>query len=111
MNKKIDYIKAELTECLKGTCDCLSKESIVEILSILNKMSKSKKIDISIDSTPMIGLNPFKFEYKKKKPKQAKDLNESLNYRVNPIERGPVNSPPPDRILKEGQQPTPPKQK
>lgn len=81
---RAEEIKAELNDCLNSQdYGCLSEESIMDMLSLLDKMYP--KNDIKQDTTPMIGTNPFKGSTKRKDDvtPDVKDFNKSLNYRVN----------------------------
>ena len=53
-----------------------------DVLSMLPNLTKIKA-DVSKDTTPMIGLNPFKISNTKKTKKTIKDFNEALNHRVS----------------------------
>jgi len=53
-----------------------------DVLSMLPNLTKVKAV-VSLDTTPMIGLNPFKSSKSKQDNTIVKDFNEALNHRVS----------------------------
>lgn len=82
--KRVLQIKKELNDCMVlGTG--LSQDSIEDLLKVLDGIYIPKeKAQTAKDTTPMIGLNPFKKDQSASDVVVAnKDINQSLNYRVS----------------------------
>ncbi len=93
---RVEEIKMELNDCLNSQdYGCLSEESIMEILSLLEGMYPES--EVSKDTTPMIGTNPFRKSSNHGSEEvnpTKKDFNQSLNYRVQKFDdfKGNENS-------------------
>jgi hypothetical protein len=84
--ERADEIKIELINSIEYGKP-LSKESIQDLIGLINKIYKKTKL--SKDKSPMIGINPFKKLIESKsevKVKSNKDFNKSLNYRIQKFE-------------------------
>ncbi len=83
MNKlRAEEIKKELNYC-EGDCG-LSTETIKDLVNLLERLYPNKGANVSKDTTPMIGNNPFRKDSHSSDSDNApaKDFNQSLNYRV-----------------------------
>jgi len=88
--ERISQIKRELEDYLENydlnrfnspdSTESLSEDSAKDLLDLLNNMSADA--EVSRDTTPMIGTNPFKNSNKSDTEVSNKDINQSLNYRV-----------------------------
>lgn len=77
---KVEEIKSELQNCIE-TGAALSVENAQELLTLLDRIYSES--ETPKETTPMIGLNPFKGTGKTRDIDAAsKDINTSLNYRV-----------------------------
>lgn len=87
--EKAESVKMELIDFIEsGTT--ISTETAEELLELLEGMYP--ETELSKDTTPMIGTNPFKSsDSKTPTDRSSKDFNDVLNYRVqkfNEFEEG-----------------------
>jgi hypothetical protein len=77
---RVNVIKEELANNIEAG-EPLSAESAQELLDLLERIYPNS--EISKDPAPMIGNHSFERPVGDKPQGPAKDLNASLNYRVN----------------------------